>query len=98
MARGHVTQAVKRGGYRGSGSATPRPHVPRRLGSGWAVFSYVAAGLAAVAAGGLTAVFSSWQLCACAATGILSTWPLQTAYLLGPLTAAQPGTTHRTAD
>jgi drug/metabolite transporter (DMT)-like permease len=45
------------------------------------------------AAGGLAAVFSSWQLCACAVTGILSTWLLENAYQTGPLTAAQPGIT-----
>jgi hypothetical protein len=36
-------------------------------------------------------VFSSWQLYACAVTGILSTWLLENAYQAGPLTAAQPG-------
>jgi hypothetical protein len=38
-------------------------------------------------------VFSSWQLYACAVTGILSTWLLENAYQAGPLTAAQPGIT-----
>jgi hypothetical protein len=59
----------------------------RMFRAGWvavrAVISYVAA------------VFSSWQLYACATTGILSTWLLENSYQAGPLAAAPR---HRIAD
>ena len=43
--------------------------------------------------GGISAVFSSWELYACVAAGLVSVWLLQNAYEAGPLTASQPGIT-----
>jgi len=43
--------------------------------------------------GGVGAVLSSWQLYACGAAGLISTWLLQNAYHAGTLAAAQPGIT-----
>ncbi len=42
---------------------------------------------------GIGGVLSSWQLYACGATGLVSTWLLQNAYHAGTLAAAQPGIT-----
>lgn len=42
---------------------------------------------------GVGGVLSSWQLYACGATGLVSTWLLQNAYHAGTLAAAQPGIT-----
>jgi len=42
---------------------------------------------------GVGGVLSSWQLYACVATGLVSTWLLQNAYHAGTLAAAQPGIT-----
>jgi drug/metabolite transporter (DMT)-like permease len=42
---------------------------------------------------GVSGVLSSWQLYACGATGLVSTWLLQNAYHAGTLAAAQPGIT-----
>jgi hypothetical protein len=42
---------------------------------------------------GVGGVLSSWQLYACAAAGLFSTWLLQNAYHAGTLAAAQPGIT-----
>ena len=42
---------------------------------------------------GVGGVLSSWQLYACGATGLISTWLLQNAYHAGTLAAAQPGIT-----
>ncbi len=44
-------------------------------------------------AGGLRAIFSSWQLYATVGAGLVSLWLLQNAYNAGPLAAAQPGIT-----
>ena len=44
-------------------------------------------------AGGVSGVLSSWQLYACGAAGLTSTWLLQNAYHAGTLAAAQPGIT-----
>lgn len=44
-------------------------------------------------AGGLAKIVASWQLYACVAAGIVSTWLLQNAYHAGTLAAAQPGIT-----
>ncbi|HEX9033441.1 MAG TPA: DMT family transporter, partial [Streptosporangiaceae bacterium] len=44
-------------------------------------------------AGGVSAVLASWQIYACGAAGITSTWLLQNAYHAGTLAAAQPGIT-----
>lgn len=43
--------------------------------------------------GGLGAIFSSWQLYATVAAGLVSVWLLQNAYNAGTLAAAQPGIT-----
>jgi drug/metabolite transporter (DMT)-like permease len=43
--------------------------------------------------GGISAVFSSWELYACVGAGLVSVWLLQNAYEAGPLTASQPGIT-----
>jgi drug/metabolite transporter (DMT)-like permease len=43
--------------------------------------------------GGISAVFSSWQLYACVTAGLVAVWLLQNAYQAGPLFAAQPGIT-----
>jgi drug/metabolite transporter (DMT)-like permease len=42
---------------------------------------------------GVTGVVSSWELYACGAAGLASTWLLQNAYHAGTLAAAQPGIT-----
>jgi len=42
---------------------------------------------------GVGGVLSSWQLYACVAAGLVSTWLLQNAYHAGTLAAAQPGIT-----
>jgi drug/metabolite transporter (DMT)-like permease len=44
-------------------------------------------------AGGLSAIFESWQLYATIAAGLTSLWLLQNAYNAGTLAAAQPGIT-----
>jgi drug/metabolite transporter (DMT)-like permease len=44
-------------------------------------------------AGGLRAIFTSWELYATVAAGLVSVWLLQNAYNAGPLAAAQPGIT-----
>jgi drug/metabolite transporter (DMT)-like permease len=44
-------------------------------------------------AGGVSGVLGSWQIYACGAAGITSTWLLQNAYHAGTLAAAQPGIT-----
>jgi drug/metabolite transporter (DMT)-like permease len=44
-------------------------------------------------AGGLRAIFSSWQLYATVGAGLVSVWLLQNAYNAGTLAAAQPGIT-----
>jgi drug/metabolite transporter (DMT)-like permease len=43
--------------------------------------------------GGISGVLASWQLYACGAAGLTSTWLLQNAYHAGTLAAAQPGIT-----
>jgi drug/metabolite transporter (DMT)-like permease len=43
--------------------------------------------------GGITAVFTSWQLYACVGAGVTSVFLLENAYQAGPLTASQPGVT-----
>jgi drug/metabolite transporter (DMT)-like permease len=45
------------------------------------------------AAHGVGGVLSSWQIYACGAAGLASTWLLQNAYHAGTLAAAQPGIT-----
>ncbi|MGN6793676.1 MAG: DMT family transporter [Streptosporangiaceae bacterium] len=42
---------------------------------------------------GVSGVLSSWQIYACGAAGLASTWLLQNAYHAGTLAAAQPGIT-----
>ena len=43
--------------------------------------------------GGIAAVFTSWQIYACASAGVTSAFLLENAYQAGPLTASQPGIT-----
>ncbi|HTS96083.1 MAG TPA: DMT family transporter [Streptosporangiaceae bacterium] len=44
-------------------------------------------------AGGITAIFTSWQLYACMTAGAGAAWLLENAYQAGPLAASQPGIT-----
>jgi hypothetical protein len=63
-------------------------------GCGYALTAAFTKGMAAhYAGGGVGAVVSSWQLYACGAAGLVSTWLLQNAYHAGTLAAAQPGVT-----
>lgn len=63
-------------------------------GCGYGLTAAITKGMAAqYAAGGVGAVLSSWQLYACGAAGLVSTWLLQNAYHAGTLAAAQPGVT-----
>jgi hypothetical protein len=63
-------------------------------GCGYGLTAAFTKGMAAqYSAGGVGAVVSSWQLYACGAAGLLSTWLLQNAYHAGTLAAAQPGVT-----
>ncbi len=63
-------------------------------GFGYGLTAALTKGMASqFAAGGVTGVLSSWQLYACGAAGLTSTWLLQNAYHAGTLAAAQPGIT-----
>ena len=63
-------------------------------GSGYGLTAALTKGMAAqFGAGGVGGVLSSWQLYACGAAGLASTWLLQNAYHAGTLAAAQPGIT-----
>ncbi len=63
-------------------------------GCGYGLTAAFTKGMAAqYSAGGVGAVVSSWQLYACGAAGLISTWLLQNAYHAGTLAAAQPGVT-----
>ncbi len=44
-------------------------------------------------AGGIVAVFTTWQFYACALAGVASAFLLENAYQAGPLAASQPGIT-----
>jgi len=79
--------------------AQPRPAARAALlgvagGFGYGLTAALTKGMASqFAAGGVTGVLSSWQLYACGAAGLTSTWLLQNAYHAGTLAAAQPGIT-----
>lgn len=45
------------------------------------------------AAGGITAVLTTWEFYACATSGVAAAFLLENAYQAGPLTASQPGIT-----
>ncbi len=63
-------------------------------GSGYGLTAALTKGMATqFATGGVSGVLSSWQLYACGAAGLTSTWLLQNAYHAGTLAAAQPGIT-----
>ncbi len=63
-------------------------------GFGYGLTAAFTKGMAAqFSAHGVGGVLSSWQLYACVATGLVSTWLLQNAYHAGTLAAAQPGIT-----
>ena len=63
-------------------------------GFGYGLTAALTKGMADVfAAQGVGGVLSSWQLYACGAAGLASTWLLQNAYHAGTLAAAQPGIT-----
>jgi hypothetical protein len=63
-------------------------------GCGYGLTAAFTKGMAAhYAAGGVGGVLTSWQLYACGAAGLTSTWLLQNAYHAGTLAAAQPGVT-----
>ena len=63
-------------------------------GFGYGLTAALTKGMASqFAAGGVTGALSSWQLYACGAAGLTSTWLLQNAYHAGTLAAAQPGIT-----
>ena len=63
-------------------------------GFGYGLTAALTKGMASqFGAGGVTGVLSSWQLYACGAAGLTSTWLLQNAYHAGTLAAAQPGIT-----
>ena len=63
-------------------------------GFGYGLTAAFTKGMADVfSAQGVSGVLSSWQLYACGAAGLASTWLLQNAYHAGTLAAAQPGIT-----
>jgi len=63
-------------------------------GLGYGLTAAFTKGMAAqFSEGGIGGVLASWQLYACGAAGICSTWLLQNAYHSGTLAAAQPGIT-----
>jgi hypothetical protein len=63
-------------------------------GFGYGLTAALTKGMAAqFGAGGVGGVLTSWQLYACGAAGLASTWLLQNAYHAGTLAAAQPGIT-----
>ena len=63
-------------------------------GFGYGLTAALTKGMAAqFGDGGVGGVLSSWQLYACGAAGLASTWLLQNAYHAGTLAAAQPGIT-----
>jgi hypothetical protein len=79
--------------------AQPRPAARAALlgiasGFGYGLTAAFTKGMASqFSAGGVSGVLSSWQLYACGAAGLTSTWLLQNAYHAGTLAAAQPGIT-----
>lgn len=63
-------------------------------GVGYGLTAAFTKGMAAeFSSGGVGGVLSSWQIYACGAAGLTSTWLLQNAYHAGTLAAAQPGIT-----
>jgi drug/metabolite transporter (DMT)-like permease len=63
-------------------------------GFGYGLTAAFTKGMASLyATQGVGGVLSSWQIYACGAAGLVSTWLLQNAYHAGTLAAAQPGIT-----
>ena len=63
-------------------------------GFGYGLTASFTKGMASLyATQGVGGVLSSWQIYACGAAGLVSTWLLQNAYHAGTLAAAQPGIT-----